>query len=169
MMLYTKVKFHKIKLDLKKFRKSLDAKVLKLFVGAIKEFVLNTYPHVPVQTGMARSSLLPLAKVVNVVVPINPQITTPWATRRLALGPLLGKQGSNIKDFIIINRNQYGPYLYTFSWYTNVEHWGFLESESHPRVASAPWYAVAKGTEAMKRYLDQHSDDLPHVTDFLIN
>lgn len=167
-MLKTQYKFNKIEFDVKKFRKDLDFHIFELLKGAIQAFVNTMYPKVPVYTGMARASIGPLADVVNIQIPISPKVTGPWATTRLLLGPSMGAQGTTLKDYVEVRRNQYGPFRYDFTWFTGVPHWQFLEEETHPKVKSAPWWAITRGNEAMEKYINLNVEKiLPEMDDYI--
>ena len=144
-----KMKFNSIKLQ-----KDMAITLEQIFTEAIHAFMVELINHVPVQTGMARASIQPLAEWLSrqvgrkflkgvgpVTVPIDPKRTGPWARQRRAKGPSLGKQEP------FLNRsggNQYISNL-VFEWGTEVPHWTYLEEGTNPRVVSAPWFAISYG------------------------
>lgn len=140
------MKFNSIKLQ-----KDMAITLEQIFTEAIHAFMVELINHVPVQTGMARASIQPLAEWLSrqvgrkflkgvgpVTVPIDPKRTGPWARQRRAKGPSLGKQEPFLSKQ---GSNQYLQNL-VFTWDTKVPHWSYLEDDSHPKVKSAPWHAT---------------------------
>jgi hypothetical protein len=168
-MLKTKLVLKEIMFDDKKFRRELESQITQVLQEAVYMWIQAVVPNVPVYTGMARASLKPLAawllsKGFDADVPINPKRNDNWARSRLAEGPSFGK-GSK---FLTVRSNQYGAFQYVFDWYTLVPHWLFLETDSHPNVASAPWHALDAGFVAMDNYIDTNlRDRIPQIHDYI--
>lgn len=155
-MITVKSGFKKIRFEHRRLTKDTSTTLKLIFTEAIHAFMVEMINHVPVQTGMARASIKPLAEWLSrqalrgvgpVTVPIDPKRTGPWASRRLASGPSFGKH----EPFLTIRGNQYGINTIEFEWGTEVPHWTYLEDGSNPRVVSAPWHATEEGR---KRFRD---------------
>jgi len=149
-MITVKTGFKKIRFNNVKLQKDTAIELEKIFTEAIHAFMVEMINHVPVQTGMARASIKPLAdwlsrqrlkNVGSITVPISPKRTGTWARQRLASGPSYGAHEP------FLNRsggNQYISNL-VFEWGTEVPHWTYLEEGTNPRVVSAPWFAISNG------------------------
>jgi hypothetical protein len=102
-----------------------------------KEFALTTAKNVPVWSGMARSTLVPLGRHLGVTIPFDP-IKGETATKNKAAGESAGR------DFSIIATATGG----TFRWATNVKHFFLNEQFNMSRVASSPWFSIRRGRNA---------------------
>ncbi|TRZ53170.1 MAG: hypothetical protein D4S01_01760 [Dehalococcoidia bacterium] len=134
----TKVKVRVIQFE------DLEAKLreagLQAILIAAAALVRGASRNVPVLTGMARSTWSELAAYVGVNLPVG---GNPTPSRN----PAAGRSQS---DFSF----QSSGAVATFKWESDVTHYNILESNTNPRVASAPWnsleYGVMKAKEAVK-------------------
>jgi len=158
-MIQIKSGFKKLVFEEVRFRKDLEQEIITILLEAAQLFFIEMINRVPVQTGMARASATSLAQWLSkmgkpVILQIDRKRFGPWADMRFALGPLSGMQEPPGRyGYIITSKNQYGIYRYVFDWWTLVEHWQYLEDQSHPKVTSAPWHAFSGGFDVFHRHV----------------
>lgn len=165
-MLVARSKLNLIRFNDRRFRQDLERAITSIIYGSMREFVRGCLTqarpgYFPVWSGMAKSSLLPLAEFLEIPFSVTPKQNAP---DRRAEGYALGRQG----NFLIVRRNQYGAYSYEFKWTTEVPHFEFLEFEAHPHVPSAPWYAIKAGNRLAQAYIDSHMNRIPNINNYII-
>lgn len=174
-MLQATVKASKFKLDAKRLTQKFEEAVRLSAEAAAREWLRAVIPHVPVATGMARGSLLPLGRYLRMYIPIKAPNTEPGRVFRkrkvrISEGEALGSH----KHPLVYHRNQYGIYAVTFQWNTLVPHWAGLgmvplEDYHNPRGNWPPWKAVAAGNAAyLKKFESEIVKRLPKLSDFII-
>lgn len=128
-------------------KKHLNAAGKRLLEIGVKEFVLTAYPRIPVWSGMARSTLAPLGRSLNLTIPVDPRF--PTASRN----PQAGEDASSFKWSTVGNAEM-------LEWSTSVKHFFLNEQFAHPRVASAPWFSLLQGKEAARRAIQETARDM---------
>jgi hypothetical protein len=171
-MIIVKSGFKKIRFNDKKLQKDTAVKLERIFTEAIHAFMVEMINRVPVQTGMARASIKPLAEWLSrqalgvgpITVPINAKRKETWARQRLAHGPDLGKQEPFLNKQ---GGNQYLSNL-VFEWDTSVPHWTHLEEGSNVNVTSAPWFAISHGWDRFRTVLGiAMKYRMPQIKDYI--
>jgi len=159
-MLSFNLKFNILNIDIDKYSQHMDNHLQQKIRQAAREFIRATFPLVPVWSGMARASLLPLANILHVYMPISPVIDVP---NRVLEGVALA-----ITDYF--QKTKFG---YIFKVGTNVKHYNINEQMNvnpfgfhlkHP----GPWNSFDAGEAAAKKYLKENlSKNCPKVFDFI--
>ena len=146
-----------IKYEQFKFRKgasrlAFSNKLRSIFHEGLVHWAITTEDLVPVWSGEAKSSLIPVIDYINnsrfhllsaVGLAIDPvKDTTPSGQRRRQRGYDDSFRGPYITEA----SNQYGLATFAFSWDITVEHWKHWEP--------AKWHAVTSGLKAFEDYVD---------------
>ena len=127
-------------INMQKLHTNLIAAQEQILTEAATAFVMNAFGHVPVQTGMARSSFQPLARELGKNIPLGSH--KPTARKN----PSKGEEQSKKAGFIWSEGTKS-----IFEWWTEVYHYYLNEYRNIPRVPSSPWFSLSKGTsEAMR-------------------
>jgi hypothetical protein len=135
------VKYRAIQIDRKKILKSIHDKVSATFREAVREFYRAAFASVPVDTGMARGSLIPLGRVVrNVPTTISPKRSRPYAMKGYPDGKTLEAGIDRGQAAFKINIS---PGKYEFSYNIRVKHWIINERK-------LGWDALGRGRLAFK-------------------
>lgn len=160
-------------LDRKRISNVLYAKVKKVIVLALFEFLKEALKHIPVDTGMAQGTLIPLSLAIRrsagefISIPTSPpQNKSPYSTidgERVLRTPELGATYGNprliddiIKRFVSQINVQYGTAL---RYFTLLDIQG---GKGH-----APWGAYATGAAAFNAYLKANlKNEVAKVLDF---
>lgn len=110
---------------------------------AARAWLRAVIPHVPVYTGMARSSLAPLGRFINLAVPISP------IARRTNRTPGMGESQSHFQFYD-------NGATYNFQWNTDVPHYIANEfySSNLPLTNPTPWHSLQYGERAFQDYVD---------------
>lgn len=155
-------------LELESFRytKTLDLKCGQIIREGAREWLRAVIKRVPVQTGAARSTLIPLSRVLREPFAVTP--VRKWDRR--ALGE--SKNTFTVKD----DRTNPMSFVYEFSWSSDLVWYEINEYQKaifghrgvnpYP-VASAPWHSLEAGRDAFFRHINttmQHR--LPKFVDF---
>lgn len=182
-MLKFNLRLNHLKFDRKKWMYDVNKSLVKLIKDGAIVWINTVYPLVPVATGMARSSLVPLAEKLEVTIPIpytgySIQKTGKRAGRRIkrpdrrAEGRALGTPSNKV---IKIYRNQYGIFRIDFNWETLVPHWAGLdgaprlESKTNPKGGHPAWLAAKTGNEIMMDYIvNEFPSRMPHVSSYIL-
>ena len=122
-------------INMQKLHTNLIAAQEQILTEAATAFVMNAFGHVPVQTGMARSSLQPLARALKTSIPLGNN--KPTARKN----PAKGEEQSKQAGFIWSE----GTKSY-FEWWTKVFHYFLNEQWNISKVPSSPWFSREKGT-----------------------
>lgn len=119
---------------------SLPLVALDILKEAAAVYIMEAYRHVHVDTGMSRASLVPLARVVGVDVPISPKRSTAKKN--------IGKGLSQSYYRLSTTRTQA-----TLEWSTSV--FQYFLNEQYPIRSNkgSPWYSLVQGTIKAKSYL----------------
>lgn len=152
--------FVNLKYDIDKHRKTLDETLKRQMRQAARAWVRATFSHVPMWTGMARSSLKPLGRYLNVAIPIEPN---PRAKPTAKKNAALGEQQQEFEF-------ESNGYNYSFYWSTHVLH--YQSNEFHPSaiqlIHPTPWDSTKYGEAVWDKYIAETLPKrLPKVTDFL--
>lgn len=183
MPISAKLSVEGFKLDASKYRKTLDDALynamLKVAVVWVRTALHSVDGTFPVITGMARASFSNLVEYLR-----NPPRGD---GKRIAFNQLegvqfdrvtssknitAGKQLSKKSNFIVTLKNQYGPFKYTFEWWTSVEH--FLVNEVDPDakqrfhlIHDTPWRVMEQAFAAAEAYTPVALRQVPHIYDYL--
>jgi hypothetical protein len=144
-----------IRVNTKGYTKALDAQMKLQMHEAARAWLVGTASQVPVWSGMAKGSLLPLARFLKVNFPINPITTS-----RIDAGASLGWFYFNTANF-----------EYTFSFTTEVPNYlinefnaNALPSLRHP----TPWLSMQAGADAWNNYMDTNLfNKVPQITRYV--
>lgn len=125
----------------KEYITALNKKVEEQMKEAAREWLRAVIVRVPVYTGMARESLLPLSRYLNVAIPIDP-----IAKRR-------GPSGEIQQYFAFEQQGE----QFTFKYSTEVPHYLINEFNvglgSPPLTHPTPWHSFEAGRIAWREYV----------------
>jgi len=144
------MKLHNVKLSRENYRKQFDKDIEKHMHAAAREWLLAVYPLVPVWTGMARGSLIPLGAFLNVPIPID---RNPSADAH-------GLIDRGFWDGIPLGKFQFRftRTQFRFHFSTDVEHYMENELNVAPSylhlINPTPWHSFEAGAEAFKAYVE---------------
>lgn len=179
-ILTARFKIDKLKFDVPSYRKALEEDLhdamLKIAVVWIRTALHSVEGSFPVVTGMARASFANLVEYLRSqgkriafnllddvqydrVIPFKKSVTE-------------GRRQSKKDNFIVVFRNQYGPFKYTFDWWTSVEH--FLYNETHEDAQArfnlihpTPWKVAEQANEAAQKYLPTALRQIRKLKDYV--
>lgn len=162
-MPFIRMEAAKLSIDGDAYLKRLDAQTRDHFYGMVAAFLRAVVPKVPVWTGMARASLVPLAKYLTnktghrVEVDISPE---PDSIKHQMKGQNIAA-GIDRGDFEFIKRE--GVYILRFN--PSVEHYKYLdENESSvPLRHPTPWHSFQTGREAALEYREYIKTHFPRI------
>ena len=137
--------------DAKKFTDALRDLAEAQVRQAAREWLRAVIPKVPVFTGTARGTLMPLGRLIRVAVPISPKAVRPNR------GPGVGASLTTGRYFYREGNRFY------FRFNTDVSHFIYNNLQPAPDppfrlINETPWYATQAGNEAFNRYL---AEELP--------
>lgn len=162
-MLISKFKLNQLRFNRKKFGNEIELAGNMALASAAAAFVIKADERLPVFTGMAKSSLRPLADRVGIDLD-----TTPVAAAKrkddmykTSEGNLIAldrqAEGEALSSHVLFApRNQYGPLAFIFEFSTDVPHWAgpdpisleYDEDDKNNRKAEEqPWKAMETGFE----------------------
>lgn len=130
-----------------KYIKTLDETLKRQIRNAAREWLRAVLPRVPVWTGTARGTLLPLSRMLNVRNQIKP------IKKKRGFGPNVG---SDFGEFAFLDgtNGEYG-----FAYEINLAY--FQENEFSPAPPKykltnpTPWHSFLAGDKAFHAYLDE--------------
>lgn len=137
----------------RKYSATLDKELGRIIREAAREWlraVLTSVPSrggFPVVTGAAKSTLVPLGRILRVSVPVRPQPDKNGYYRgdRRA-------EGQREQKFRIVDDNNKGrKYIYSFEWSTTLLHYYLNE---FGLVHGNAWESVERGREAFMDYVN---------------
>lgn len=150
---------------MRQHKKSIEEQLIK----AAKAFVINAYPEVPVETGMARGSFLKLAKKLNISIPIVPK------RYKTVMKKYETKKGTRITYRMIdiskkryymgkgkrsLPKNQYsGSKLATFELLTNTKRIKFMFQTKvfhYNLLDEMQWQSFRTGLTAFNKVMDEY-------------
>jgi hypothetical protein len=137
------------------FKKKLDERLKAGTRQAAREWLRATLERVPVYTGTARGTLLPLSRVLRVALPISPIASRPNR------GPEVGAQQSDYE--FLDGRNG----VYGFSFLQGLEYYILNDANLVSFIPSTPWHSFDAGKEAYDEHIGEVIDSLPKITDFV--
>lgn len=142
------------------YLKTRDEALKREMRNAAREWLAAVIPHVPVWTGTARGTLLPLARYLRQSVPINPIVSK--QNKGPGFGEALG--GFEFDDA----GNQY-----TFEFTNFLEYFKFNDQNDASAYGfhlthATPWYAFEAGQTAFDAYVEKFlPQKMPDINDFL--
>ncbi len=128
---------------------------------AARDFIMEAIVRVPVDSGQARGTFLPLAKFLNTSVPISGNTPLPnknpdtgsYGDRQLLFEFISYKQGEGFKLNI---------QLFYF-WFND------FFSHAYPLGAPTPWGSIEAGWDAFTKYLaDVAPERYPQINKFIV-
>lgn len=137
------------------FTKKLDREMSIILRGAIKVYV-QTLIHAikgapntagdsfPIQTGMAKGSIKPIARYARVPLPIRP---APGKKDK----SILGEASSTFE--VSDDKSSPGDHVYSFRWETHVEHFLTNEFNKIKFIKTSPWNATKAARAAADAYI----------------
>lgn len=155
-----KIKFNKAQYS-KTLTEALEAQVRQ----AARAFLRAALEKVPTYTGMARGSLIPLGRFLNVSIPIELTFDKKHGHEdRTALGEQAGRKAFNFSSG---NKTKF-----TFSFELKVLHYLINEGtkDAIPNLRNpTPWLSLDAGLEAFYGYLRENLEDkVPRIKDFVV-
>lgn len=146
-------KLSKITLDKGRFLKDTDSKMKEIHKEGSREMIRAIYPKVPVWTGQARGTLVPFARSVDVVIPIEP------VAFRRGINQFSGETKSIIAVDLTKNR-----YVNTID--ISLDYYQYLDIKPG-RSPTSPWRSFEAGKIAYKNTISKLLDSLPKVKNYL--
>jgi len=154
-------KFEKLELRGARFNEAFTKALEVQMRQASREFLRAVIVRVPVYTGMARGSLVPLGRFLRVAVPINPD---PGAKKHPNKNPAAGAAASSFK---FTNEGGFNPRLRLDIGVLHFELNEFRPS-TLPLRHPTPWHSFEAGREAFKAYLRENlTKKVPRVKKFI--
>lgn len=157
-------RFHNFKIDVKRWSAACDEKMMELLKEAMREYLTAAILKVPVFTGMARGSLRPIGRFVNMEIPISPD---PRASEYPEKTIWKGEERGQNFSFVMNN----GRVI--VHWSTEVEH--FITNEFNnmegkfPLRHPTPWESRVAGREAYRTFLrEELQKRVPEVLKFVV-
>lgn len=148
-----------------KVTKAVHEQLKRLLRDSIKEYIRAVAPHVRVDTGMSKASLLPLARMLRMHTEIKSTIKPKAASRKgsftidgvwqpdVPRTLAAGEASSAFKHgFNILYGSNKRP-VFRFEYKITV--WQFLINENGMGKSEA-WQALSYGEIAMERYIKEH-------------
>lgn len=159
-MSFYKAKIRTIEFKSKEFSEALREAVAVQTRQATREWLRAVVQRVPVYTGMARGSFLPLSRFLRVAVPINP------VAQRNYGNP---ESGAAMSSYRFYWRRQ----TYTFTFNTEVPHYLINEINvglgSPPLRHPTPWHSLDAGKIAFFNYLESNlKEKVPRILDYIV-
>lgn len=146
------VRIGQIKFDRNGYIAALDIACKELFKGAIRAFLEAAQPRIPVDTGMARGSLMPLASFAG-----GFEVSIPGARARKGKSPRDANTGA---DMVTVTINSFTWPKYSLTFRDPVPQIGIHDDKV--------WGAFRAGRAAFKAYLDENTKKLiPGVRNFV--
>ncbi len=160
-MLKLKIKAPRFMWDGRKFHQALRDKLNFEVKEAAREFVRAAVVNIPVDTGEARGTFLPIGRFLNVPIPIPN--AHPLANKSATTGAEANKQ-----LIFTFPSNQYGVY-FQIDW--QLFHFWFNDffAHSYPNgQMPTPWKSIEAGRDAFLKYMRTEAVlKLPKLKDFL--
>ena len=134
------------------YTKTLERRVGQIFRQAIRAWIATMITRVPVKTGHARGTLIPLARNLRTRVPIQPK---PGQKNKSSLGA--AESMFVVKD----DRSNPGQLLFSFEWEAFVLHFllhdqGLIPRPLNSQIQPWPWNSTVYAQETMLAYLRTH-------------
>jgi hypothetical protein len=154
-----------IDFDKVSYTKTLDRVLGQIIREAARQWlkaVLTSVPErggFPVLTGAAKSTLVPLGRVLRVAVPVRP---VPAKGRNVVVDRRA--DGIQSQQFTLTSKN----FEYEFSWSTDLLHYYLNETFPMLQVKYTPWESVKQGNAAFITFLEAAIQRrLPNVADYI--
>lgn len=144
--------------------KSIREKVRTQIRQAARAFLRAAMIRVPVQSGMAKGSFIPLATLLKVALPINPTIRRPAKYLGGDLkSPELGASLATNPNEIFVEAGD----TFTFNYSNDVYHY-LLNELTNGGSKTAPWLSFETGEAAFDEYIEKNFEDkLPNLLNFM--
>lgn len=144
------------RIDKEALERELFKEMFILLQDAAREFVRKSFGHIPVDTGMAASTLVPLGRFLNELVPVTPK-------RRVRQGKSaeLGQLKSGF-EFKAVN------FIFSFEFNSRVFHHFLNDQFNIKKVPSSPWNSILIGSLAFTRFIAENLiNTLPSIKLFV--
>lgn len=158
-----------LNLDLPRYHKTLDRIMGQVIREAAREWLRAVIINVPVETGMAKATLIPLGRFLRNVggLGINPSRKPYFSrlegvTQEIDAG--LVKQDFEIQD----DKSSPLSFVYSFEWSTSVLHYWLAQYYKGNALPGEE--AIEEGAIAFQEHLvSTIVNRLPHFADFILN
>jgi len=145
-MLKARLKLYKYDFDIKAAEAATKAALSGLLEESAKAFLKATFDHIPVWSGMARASTLPMARYLNLSLQVSKRSDAP---DRINLG-----QSQGAFEF------EYGPKVYRMTFISNVFHYYLMDNYSLPQNYGQPWNSLSYGVNAFIDKFESDGEDI---------
>lgn len=134
-MFKLKSAFIKLSLDKDAYREALDKRIKEIQMEGARSWLRANLDRIPVYTGTARGTFLPIGVILNVAVPIVPRVTLPGK------GPDVG---STLSQFEFSQNG--GIYKFTFD--QSLPYFLLNEFNAIANIPSTPWHSAEYARDA---------------------
>lgn len=157
-----------LKFDKKGYTQALQKEIDTQIRQAARAWLRAVITQVPVYSGQARASLLPLGRYLRVAIPISPTIEARKQRRYQGAISLGESQGQDAYSF-----NHEG-YVSSFSFSINVPHYLINEFNvglgQPPLIHPTPWKSLDAGEIAFREYLTQNLQKrIPKISEYIVS
>lgn len=147
-----KVKFLKVEINTKRYFEVLDERIERALRRSAISFLIEVQKNVPVLTGMAKGSLVPLAFDLKSLNRLSFAGSRPTRDKNRFKGIQQGKK----PPFFKVDSKK----VFEFEIFTEVEHYilneFFPRGPSNPRGSPrAPWNSFEKGASKMEKIIEK--------------
>lgn len=153
------MKFHarlnKINFDVEAVKRSLDQSIQTGVRQAARAWLRAVLRQVPVYTGTARGTMIPLGSFLRVAIPIKPVAFVKGK------GPSVGAAGSHY-SFATGEGGRYG-----FSFEPGLEYYLLNEYNLVPNIPSTPWFSFDSGKIAYDAEIKKMIKKFPKLSTFV--
>jgi hypothetical protein len=148
-------KFQKLDFNDAEYRKRFDERVKAGLRQAARLWLRAVIERVPVWTGTSRGTLLPLAQMLRVAIPIKP------VAFRSGRGPAFGPAYSAYEFYA-------SDGVYAFEFDQNLPYYILNDFNLVSFIPSTPWHSFDAGTAAFNAYVNnQLFKSLPKLKDYI--
>jgi hypothetical protein len=163
----TKIKLKVMKLSDGKYTETFNTALETQIRQAARAWLRTVITRVPVYSGMARGSLIPLGQYLRVAIPIHPTESSKrhgYKKDRISEGEAKGGF-----DFSKTKT------LFKFHFSTDVAHYQFNEfNDPRPIIKlqhePIPWHSMEAGRESFDQYLAENlPDKIPKLSKYIVS
>jgi hypothetical protein len=155
-----------LKVDERKAQQKYDIAIRRQMNNAARAFVRAAVKRIPVDTGMARGSLLHLGRLLRVAVPIRPKPSI--RERNYQYEPARGqpKTAALGSELTVSHITKKGS-RYEFIFHTQIFH--LILNDVWGSAHTGPWNALSAGRQEAQRYMRGTAPKrMPHPTEYLL-
>lgn len=156
-MFKVRIRIPRYTLEKEKMMAALKAKLEVQIRQAAREFVRAAIQNIPVDTGQARGTFLPLARALNVSVPID-------GTPQKGKSASTGASGDNQ----LIFKFETTKTLVKFEVDVQLFYFWVNDILGHPSGMHEPWQSIEEGFKAFMKYIHSTAPQrFPKLKDYL--